>query len=61
MTIDSNNNSAEFGTFKRTSTSRKSKSQGKVNARSNLKKLQRFYEERGMEFDEFTFKNILME
>ena len=60
MTANSNNNYAEFGTFKRISTSYKSKPQGKVDVSSNLKKLQRFYEEMGLEFDECTFKNILM-
>ena len=60
MTNDSNNNYAEFGTFKRTAAFRKSKPQGKVNVLFNLKKLQEFYEERGLEFNEDIFKNILM-
>ena len=58
-TTDSNNNYAEFGTFKRTSTFRKSKPQGKVNVFSNLNKLREFYDVRGLEFDEDIFKNIL--
>lgn len=48
MTNDSNNNYAEFGTFKRTTTSHKSKPQGKVNVLSNLKKLHEFYDEMGL-------------
>ena len=60
MTNDSNNNHAEFGTFKRTMASRKSKPQGKVNVLFNLKKLHEFYDEMGLEFNEDIFKNILM-
>lgn len=60
MTADSNNSYAEFGTFKRASTSHKSKPQGKVNVLSNLNKLQRFYEAMGLEFNEYIFKNIFM-
>lgn len=61
MTVDSNNNYAEFGTFKRTISSSKSKQQGKVNVLFNLKKLHEFYDERELEFNEDIFKNILME
>lgn len=61
MAADSNNCNAEFGTFKRTTSSRKSKPQRKVNILSNLEKLHEFYEEWGLEFNEDIFKNILME
>lgn len=59
MTNDSNNNYAEFGTFKRTAASPKSKPQGKINILSNLEKLHEFYDEMGLEFNEDIFKNIL--
>lgn len=61
MTTDSNNNHAEFGTFNRTTVSHKSKPQGKVNVLFNLKKLHEFYDEMGLEFNEYIFKNILRE
>ncbi|WP_296790701.1 hypothetical protein [uncultured Methanobrevibacter sp.] len=61
MTNDSNNKYAEFGTFKRTTTSCKSKPSGNVNLLFNLKKLHEFYDEMGLEFNEDIFKNILME
>ena len=58
---DSNNNYAEFGTFKRTTASHKSKPQGKINILSNLEKLHEFYDERGLEFDENIFEKIIEE
>ena len=60
MINDSNNNYAEFGTFKRTTAFHKPKPQGKINILSNLAKLHEFYDERGLEFNEDVFKNILM-
>lgn len=61
MTIDSNNNYAEFGTFKRRTCSTKSKPYGKVDVQSTLNKLREFYDRMGLEFNEDTFKKILIE
>ena len=61
MAINSKNNYSEFGTFKRITKSSKSKPQGKINVLSNIDKLHEFYDEKGLEFDEDTFKNILKE
>lgn len=61
MTIDSNNNYAEFGTFKRRTCSTKSKPQGKVDVQPTLKKLREFYDMMGLDFNEDTFKKILIE
>lgn len=52
MTIDSNNNYAEFGTFKRRTCSTKSKPQGKVDVQSTLNKLREFYDLMCLEFNE---------
>ncbi len=60
MINDSNNNYAEFATFKRTTASHKFKPQGKVIVLSNLINCMNFMMI-GLEFKEDIFKNILME
>ena len=60
MPSNSNNNFAEFGTFKRASTSfRFNETQEKEDILSNLNKLHKFYDMMGLDFHEDTFKNIL--